>query len=186
VYCRQPDSSAPNLNFGVDHYKPASQFPELLTDYSNLYYCCGQCNSRKNDDWPDDEEMGPFVVNPCEHVMFKHLRFDSDTGRMEPQSAYGVHTEVLLQLNGAALPQFRKQQLLIVRMCDEVIAALRADLRELQGRLRAGLIGQEAFDVERAPIDERIKLTRTLRDDVCGDAPLARLPASKLQVSLSA
>ena len=22
VYCQQPDSSAPNLNFGVDHYRP--------------------------------------------------------------------------------------------------------------------------------------------------------------------
>lgn len=81
VYCRQPDSSAPNLNFGVDHYRPKGipRFASLICDYANLYYCCGNCNSRKNNDWPFDEKAGPYVVNPCDHEMAAHLRFDAKT-----------------------------------------------------------------------------------------------------------
>lgn len=109
VYCRQPDSIAPNLNYGADHYRPKSvpRFASLVCSYSNLYYCCGNCNSRKNDYWPFDETVGPFVVNPCEYEMASHLRFDAVTGKIESRSTHGKHTEELLQLNDPTLVQYQ-------------------------------------------------------------------------------
>lgn len=39
-------------NFELDHYKPISLFPELSSDYLNLYYACHVCNQLKRDHWP--------------------------------------------------------------------------------------------------------------------------------------
>ena len=110
VYCRQPDSTVPNLNFGVDHYRPSSKFPQLLRDYSNLFYCCGSCNSRKRQYWPLNEKVGPYIVDPCGYKMADHLRFDPHTGKIEHKGPHGKHTVDLLQLNDAALVTFRKSQ----------------------------------------------------------------------------
>ena len=125
VYCRQPDTSAPNLNFGADHYRPKSlrKFAHLVVAYSNLYYCCGSCNSRKGNDWPVDEGKGPFVVNPCDFQMTKHLRFDASTGRVQPHGLDGGHTEELLQLNDPASLDYRLNALRQVRLCDREATA---------------------------------------------------------------
>ncbi len=177
VYCRQPDSSAPNLNFGVDHYRPKGipRFAKLVCAYSNLYYCCGLCNSRKNDDWPLDEVSGARFVNPCDHVMFAHLRFDAATGKMEPKSPNGRHMEALLQLNEPASVQYRKNTLNIIRKCDVAIATLKGDLQELKKRLIAGRLSQADFDVEAADINAELLEEQALRDSVSGEEPLPPL-----------
>lgn len=110
VYCREPDSLSRNLNFGVDHYRPQSRFGHLTCVYANLYYCCGGCNSRKNDDWPVDESKGPYVVNPCEMVMADHLRFEAATGNIESRTPHGLHTIELLQLNERLTVEQRLRQ----------------------------------------------------------------------------
>ena len=52
VYCRLPDSVPKPEAFGVDHYRPKSQFQHLECEYSNLFYACNGCNRRKGKFWP--------------------------------------------------------------------------------------------------------------------------------------
>ncbi len=106
VYCRLPDGLGGT--FGVDHYKPTAKFPELTTNYSNLFYACGNCNSRKTDYWPSkvEGERGIFIPNPCHHVMASHLWFEGF--EVQPRDAAGQHTEQLLQLNDDELVLFRE------------------------------------------------------------------------------
>lgn len=112
VYCRQPDSSARNLNFGIDHYRPKSLFPKLAVDYSNLYYCCGNCNSYKNDYWPRAGEVA--LLNPCQWRMSEHIRFEAATGRMTALTPEGRWLEKLLELNDTAAVKFRRTTLATV------------------------------------------------------------------------
>ncbi len=64
VYCRLPDTMG--HEFGVDHYRPASRFPESACDYGNLYYAYNACNRRKGAYWPtrNQHQTGCFVPNP--------------------------------------------------------------------------------------------------------------------------
>jgi hypothetical protein len=114
VYCRLPDGVKGQDNFGVDHYRPRSLFPALARTYSNLFYACNACNSRKKDFWPSSKERrdGRFIPNPCDHVMFQHLRYKG--ARVEPHSPAGEHTKNLLMLNDEESLQYREFVLSIV------------------------------------------------------------------------
>lgn len=175
VYCRQPDSSAPNLNFGADHYRPKgnTRFAHLVCDYDNLYYCCGSCNSRKSDDWPADESAGPFVVNPCDHEMASHLRFDATTGEIRATSDYGRHTEALLQLNDPESVEYRKSTMLMVGLLTAEIARLADEQKECEADLRDGVLSQTEFDAEVATIQAARGSFETSLLRLTGGAPLA-------------
>lgn len=99
VYCRMPDTAAPLDSFGVDHYQPKNVFPERRNDYSNLFYCCNTCNRLKGDFWPTEtpERKRRFVPNPCDHVMWDHLRFRAV--EVTARSDAGKFTLDLLNLN---------------------------------------------------------------------------------------
>lgn len=186
VYCRQPDSSAPNLNFGVDHYRPKGipRFASLVCDYENLYYCCSNCNSRKNNDWPLDEKLGPYIVNPCDHEMAAHLRFDAKTGKVEVRTPYGKHTEELLQLNDDALVQYRLGTLTTFRLLTAEIEQQELQLKAVAERLKADLITQAEYEAEKQAISEDLAcLCHTLQAHK-GDIPLPPLRKSRLGISL--
>ncbi len=176
VYCRQPDTTSPNLNFGVDHYRPKGirRFAHLICAYENLYYCCGSCNSRKSNDWPIDEKRGPNVVNPCDYEMAAHLRFDSKTGRMEPRSADGQHTEDLLQLNDDESVQFRLTTLRTVGFYRKEIDQNRRQLAELEQMLRKKKINQQDFDAAKLDLDQE---WQSLTADVATYTGQVALPA---------
>jgi hypothetical protein len=107
VYCRRPDTLNPDQShFGIDHYRPKSIFPELTNRYFNLFYCCNPCNTRKGDFWPAaGSPVDRFVPNPCDHVMFSHLRLNGST--VEAKSLAGQFTLELLDLNAPQLVEFR-------------------------------------------------------------------------------
>lgn len=186
VYCRQPDSSAPNLNFGVDHYKPKAhpRFKKLVCEYNNLYYCCGACNSRKNNYWPADEAVDPFVVNPCDHQMASHLRFDSATGRVSYRSEHGRFTEELLQLNDDTQVEYRKTTMRVLSMSDKRMKELAGDALDLNRLLREGSISQEVYDLERAAIDLEIDEVKKIIDSHSGQTALKIPPKSRLGIML--
>lgn len=100
VYCRMPDSLSEWRSYAVEHYRPQNKFPELATEYSNLFYSCLNCNSRKGYYWPDENQMlaGRFIPNPCDHVMYQHLRAQPE-GSVKPYSFAGEWTIDLLSLN---------------------------------------------------------------------------------------
>lgn len=181
VYCRQPDSSAPNINFGVDHYRPKglTRFASLICDYDNLYYCCGACNSRKTDDWPVDEKAGPYVVNPCEHEMASHLRFDAKTGRVEPRGQNGMHTEKLLQLNDEATVKYRRGALTTVRLIQAEIANENRLLKAIEASLRKGKLTQSQYEAEAREVNERLDLLRHTMLAQTGELPVPMLPRQR-------
>ena len=186
VYCRQPDSSAPNLNFGVDHYRPKGipRFASLVCDYENLYYCCSNCNSRKNNDWPLDETVGPYVVDPCDYEMAAHLRFNAKTGKVEARTPHGKHTEELLQLNDDAVVQYRLGTLTTVRLFAAEIEQQERQLKALTGQLRAGKISQTQYDAEEQAINQDLADLRHILKSHTGELPLPPLRKKRFGVSL--
>ncbi|MEC4749570.1 hypothetical protein [Methylomicrobium sp. Wu6] len=176
----------PNLNFGVDHYKPKGipRFAKLVCDYENLYYCCGNCNCRKNNDWPLDEKLGPYVVNPCDHEMAAHLRFNAKTGKVEARTPYGEHTEELLQLNDDARVQYRLGTLATVRVFTAEIEQQELLLKAVAGKLKAGLITQAEYDAEEQAISEDLACLRHTLQAHIGELPLPPLRKTRLGISL--
>lgn len=175
VYCRQPDSSAPNLNFGVDHYRPKgiAKFAPLVCDYSNLYYCCGSCNSRKNNDWPLNEKDGPYIVNPCDYVMSHHLKFDSSTGLVSTCSNFGKYTEELLQLNDPTQVEFRKVSLYALKLAIKELASLKDQEVQLAKLFDQQKISKVDHDLELEQIKKEIQTAEILIRDFTGTkAPL--------------
>jgi HNH endonuclease len=114
VYCQKPDSIVPGTTFGIDHYKPKHRFPQVENDYSNLYYCCGECNSRKGAYWPESLEAKQkrFIPNPCDHAMWDHMRFVREL--VYAQSPAGEFTVELLDLNDPKNVSFREFVLVII------------------------------------------------------------------------
>jgi hypothetical protein len=182
VYCRQPDTSAPNLNYGVDHYRPKAvkRFSHLVANYSNLYYCCGNCNSYKNSYWPQDESKGPFIVNPCDFDMAKHLRFDSQTGRVEPQTRDGQYTEELLLLNSPDVVEYRKSTLRLVDRYARDIADRHTMVAKIEKMLKSGKLPAVVAVAELAQIHTEIAQLTEDMHRFTGEGPLPpiRLPFS--------
>lgn len=182
VYCREPDSYSTNLNFGVDHYRPQSRFPTLVCSYENLFYCCGNCNSRKSQDWPADEANGPYVVNPCDHLMASHLRFNAELGTMEARTPWGEHTQKLLQLDDPATVAFRKSCLLNATLCEREIATLNKRLLALRKKLAKHQISQSDHDAAVAEFQADLAATTELLNAVTGATPLPALPRRRMGV----
>lgn len=99
VYCRALEVVKGVEAFGVDHYRPKKRFSSLETKYENLFYACNRCNSWKGTFWPSSAEVaaGCIIPNPCDHVMFEHLRYRS--GHVDAMSAPGHWTIGCLDLN---------------------------------------------------------------------------------------
>ncbi|MCX2545365.1 hypothetical protein [Pseudomonas sp. COW5] len=177
VYCRQPDSSAPNLNFGVDHYRPKGipKFASLECNYQNLYYCCGSCNSRKNNDWPKDESKGPYIVNPCDYIMSQHLRFESTKGTMATRTKFGEYTEDLLQLNDPTQVEYRKTTLAILKMAAINLTSLNNQKTQIIQLFQQNTISADIYDDEIGNIDDEIKTIETFIQNNTGSKPLLRV-----------
>jgi hypothetical protein len=108
VYCRAPDLLRLSGSYGIDHYRPKVSFKHLQWDYSNLYWCCHGCNSRKRNYWPSPSvEKTEFVPNPCDHRMFVHLKFQGSS--VEARSRAGEVAVALLDLNHDDRKRLREQ-----------------------------------------------------------------------------
>lgn len=79
VYCNRNESSSENDSkrlFSVDHYLPKSSYPHFEKTYSNLFYSCMMCNSRKG--VHDSKSLvniftKKIILNPCDHNIEEHL-----------------------------------------------------------------------------------------------------------------
>lgn len=108
VYCRALDRWKGQESFGVDHYRPKWLFPHLANEYLNLFYACNRCNSYKGRFWPSPEQKKDqiFVPNPCEHVMFDHLRYSD--GVVTDASRAGRFAIELLDFNDPLAVEWRR------------------------------------------------------------------------------
>src|SRR5256885_1017264 len=76
AYCLRPEMLADGKdNFGLDHFRPRSLFPELLNDFYNLYYSCHPCNHTKGNSWPPEplRDRGIGFVDLCEDEFATHF-----------------------------------------------------------------------------------------------------------------
>ncbi len=114
----------------IDHHRPirgAYAHPELIANYSNLYWCCRECNEYKGDTWPSVEkiERGFRFIDPCrpkdDHDL--HLRILPD-GTLEPLTSAGRYTSDTLRLWRKQLAHYRAEMARCQREVQEIQALL--------------------------------------------------------------
>ncbi len=70
----------------VEHFRPKSQFPDLVYCWSNWLFSCNACNNAKGSQWP----AGGYV-DPCAVVISdrpeRHFTFDTLTGFICPKGS---------------------------------------------------------------------------------------------------
>jgi hypothetical protein len=137
--------------FVVEHYLPKKFYPRLETEYSNLYYSCGACNSHKGT-WPYMKQGGRWirvadtVPNPCDHVMADHLMIDRGTMDIRHKTKTGEFAFDLLNLGRRAI-EHRKLRDLFARQRD-----VRADLRKRRKFAKKRLRNRKTPEAERKQI----------------------------------
>lgn len=96
----------------IDHFRPQSKFPKLLNVWSNLYYCCPACNTRKGDRWPTkDLAADRFVfTDPCDHDPDILHRWTNTAFKLVPRTDAGRYTIMTIDLNRQACVVFRRRR----------------------------------------------------------------------------
>ncbi len=116
----------------IDHRHPVHgpyARPDLLTDYTNLYWCCRECNEYKADAWqsPDVYARDFRFLDPCrpedDHDL--HLRVRPD-GSLEILTNLGRYTCDTLRLWRAQLRHYRAEML----RCQQEVEQIRALLAQ--------------------------------------------------------
>jgi hypothetical protein len=164
VYCRIPDNIRTFNNFGVDHYKPQWKFPELECVYVNLYYACNTCNSLKGKKWLTDEEQafGLFIPNPCDHVMFEHLRFRG--ADIETRTLTGAWADAELRLSA---DDRRYERDMILRTISR-FRSLLSGAEDTLSLARVGLRNGVSTDADVASAEANVAELQQLVDYWCG------------------
>ncbi len=114
VYCCKLDLHQDPSAFNTEHYKPKNKkmFPDLETEYTNLFYSCAACNRRKGTYWHEDPKLR--VLNPCDYVMSHHLGFNDKAARFHTRQ--GELNVELLGLNNDESLAYRELQLKLVHL----------------------------------------------------------------------
>lgn len=162
VYCQMPSSMRGYYSFGADHYRPKKHFPQLTVSYDNLYYCCSACNSNKGDYWPPAHLLAThFIPNPCDHVMFAHLRFNGAI--VEEKSSAGAIAKEILDLNDPESVSYREFIIGTVELWQLKRADLLHKVSKVDKLLRAGTMSTVDADSARNEINaELVKVDKNL------------------------
>ena len=83
----------------LDHFRPRRLFPQLSSEYSNIYYSCNPCNGFKWSRWPSPEleSRGFGFVDPCQEDASSHYLLAED-GALIPltnEARYTIETCLL-------------------------------------------------------------------------------------------
>lgn len=157
VYCCTPDLGQKHT-YAVEHYRPKSKFPHDECNYKNLYYACGTCNTNKGPFWPTRGQRlaGEFIPNPCDHVMFAHLRYSA--GQVYAQSPTGIFVIQVLDLNSPGAVTHRQAIEAAISGLESKLAEARSLTVLLGQQLTSGNISQQSHD------DEMSKLITLISD----------------------
>jgi len=160
VYCRMLDRLKGEEGFGVDHYRPKSLFPRLEAEYANLYYCCNRCNSWKREFWPNRRQQakGIFIPNPCDDVMFEHMRYR--LGTVSDVSDAGAWTVDSLDLNHAPLVELRTGVIRAVALAEAKIDEAEETVEDVERLVKRAKSKQERADLEAILVDAQRNLER--------------------------
>lgn len=180
VYCRQPDSQARSQVYGIDHYAPKSIFPELVRDYTNLYYCCTLCNTYKRNYWHyPGKENKTRVLNPCDDDMAQHIRFDKSTGLMQPLTDEGRFFARTFRLNQEECQRQRLNALNVIDMATQRIGKSRRAIKLIDRKLASDLSDQERVRLQAARhlAEEMLSSSEDSLARMSGTLALPPLPA---------
>jgi hypothetical protein len=92
--------------FAIDHFEPVANRPDRATEYDNLLYVCGACNTRKGN---------RLVPDPLIELL-------SSTVAVEPNGAIDVHTRNarriarILQLDLPEMTEYRAMWIGVVQL----------------------------------------------------------------------
>ena len=90
--------------------RPRSKFPELISDYPNLYYACRKCNGHKSETWPsqDQRARGLLFADPCaEDLYTEHLR-ERENGALQALTVCGIYSSRHIRLDRSELLRWRR------------------------------------------------------------------------------
>ena len=75
----------------VEHFRPKSreEFAHLAFEWTNLYYCCGYCQSPKREYW----EEGLIAPDETDYSFHRYFWFDSTNGAIEPNPKASKNSE---------------------------------------------------------------------------------------------
>ena len=88
----------------IEHYRPVKgkyARPDFAALYTNLYWCCRECNENKGDDWtsPEEEAQGKRYLDPCRPEDDHDLHYRIlPNGALEPLTPAGEYTIARLKL----------------------------------------------------------------------------------------
>ncbi len=135
-------------NDTIEHFRPkcADRFPEHAYSWTNLYYCCDQCQSKKREQW-DDDLLAPDAEG---YTFERYFEFDFTTGEMRPSSSADQddkrRAQITLKLYGLDSGERRRCRLYMMRLWTNTIPE-RRNLDEFAYRdylSPAGPIGADA------------------------------------------
>jgi uncharacterized protein (TIGR02646 family) len=109
VYCETPFSTG-TIRY-IEHFRPASHYPELSLDVGNLLLVCDRCSASKGARFPLDEDGNPLLLNPWVDDFSEHVELQG-TGVLKGLTPRGEATIAVLQLNRAELVDRRLGELI--------------------------------------------------------------------------
>jgi len=160
VYCRLPDTLKGQDNYGVDHYKPKKDFHNLIAEYSNLFYACNCCNRRKGTFWPKSDDMtaGRFIPNPCDHIMFDHLRYIGV--KVVHHSETGNFAKDLLDLNDEESVEYRQMVIDIINSLKEKQQKIEETYNKLENLIQSCTTSTEEQNLKKKKKETENALNR--------------------------
>jgi len=147
AYCTMSEAEAQAIRFTIDHYEPRNARPDLLDEYENLMYSCGECNLRKGDRSPPPKARadGYRFFRPDRDLHEDH--FEESRRRLQGKSNVGRYSIEALDLNRLALQRLRE---------------IRQRLTECHCLVVEGVLGLRKFPIDRLPPNVRGRALRAI------------------------
>jgi hypothetical protein len=159
-------------SFGVDHYRPRKLFLHLSTTYSNLFYSCNCCNSRKGDFWPNASQVRDkeFIPNPCDRVMFEHLQYKGAVITLKTPA--GKQAEKILDFNDPASVEYRQFVLDVIADMERNRRELVELIKKIEVRIELSPDRADELKKEKDSAEDDLERTKKHLTRLCGGSSL--------------
>lgn len=110
AYCERTEEYLGGTEaFEVEHFKPKGKFPDLISDYKNLYYACRGCNGHKSETWPSTVQIarGHRFVDPCVEDPYLHHLREREEGTLDELTVCGSYSNVHIRLDRQDVRKWR-------------------------------------------------------------------------------
>lgn len=140
AYCTITEFEAQGMRMTIDHYEPRNARPDLVNEYSNLMYCCEECNALKGDRCPPQSARvaGHRFFRPDEDSRDKHFGKGGSEADLDlvGTSTVGEFTVEYLDLNRPLLSRLRQ---------------IRGRLDSCHQHVVHGVLGLKKFPIDQLP-----------------------------------